>query len=976
MGLCGFDPKKRFQGTLFRLPFRSKISKISENVFTTEKVESLINRLEQDASKLLMFVNFVRKISFYVVNDDDGSVKYFEVNARKELFFDNGVLMTFTTYNLQFKEHNEEKWLVASNSQQLQIDPHKQKVGLASISVKLKNDKQSDRFNVDYVTGECFCFLPLHIETGLPVHVSSNFEVMTNRRGIWKADSISNASMESKWNKMLMESVIFQAYINLLMNLKKMQQEEMLDDYIFYSLWPLKVKEDNPWELLIMQFYNSILSSQHSLLYSSVTKTWNKLNQSYFLSHNILCIGYEQALVTSIYQVVTILKYSLVSVSKEVWNKLKSHQNFEKRVIEEEKFIKLFYQNDTLSKVPVDVKKIIVTASLYVFANNKHNKILPELMRATNCIPCCPDGTIFKGPQNIVDPYSQISKLFLSSDHMCPEETFIKQNILCHQALLRLGMMQSLPWKLVVDRAKHMQSRFKENRGECYKYLALLIGCIKENLNDNNPPIAIKNELQRIPFLPVLQKPKDYPISWKGDSNAILSGSYLKKHTEKTNSVNAVYACGSQVCIIDTKMILPFGLFTDKVIKFLGVSKDLTELDVANHFALLLQCFHEGKITSSEKLKTTNQIVTHVYKYWEENISNIHVLKESVLCIKDTPCIWHVKLQNFLHPSTVSFTWETDGPFLYQLPSTISESLNPLMKHLGVEENFSVCTMLNALYCMKQQYKDKPIPMDCQAVVRLILPKLQSISSTDMKAFLPDENFILRDAEMLKYNDAPWSDSYNNLLYCHSCIERETAIQLGVTPVKSIMLEDITDDLGEEFGQEEKLTQRLNNILRDYPRDITFLKELLQNADDAGATKLFIILDKRYHGNEMLISEEWKELQGPAMLFWNNSTFSEEDLIGIQRIGLGSKRDDAEKIGQYGIGFNVVYHYTDCPSFITDGKLCILDPHYRYVTNNKRKKPGIKFTDLNELWIRFPDMKTPYLQEELNNIPIEGGSLF
>ena len=207
------------------------------------------------------------------------------------------------------------------------------------------------------------------------------------------------------------------------------------------------------------------------------------------------------------------------------------------------------------------------------------------------------------------------------------------------------------------------------------------------------------------------------------------------------------------------------------------------------------------------------------------------------------------------------------------------------------------------------------------------------------------------------------------------------AICLGVTPVKSMMLEDldVTDEFSEDFGQEEKLTQRLNNILRDYPRDITFLKEFLQNADDANATKLFIILDKRFHNSEKVISEEWKQLQGPAILIWNNSIFSKEDLIGIQRIGLGSKRDDANKIGQYGIGFNVVYHFTDCPSFITNDKLCILDPHYRYTAYSKGQKPGRMYKDLKALWGRFPDMKTPYLFDDIENLPAEmktGGSLF
>ena len=63
-----------------------------------------------------------------------------------------------------------------------------------------------------------------------------------------------------------------------------------------------------------------------------------------------------------------------------------------------------------------------------------------------------------------------------------------------------------------------------------------------------------------------------------------------------------------------------------------------------------------------------------------------------------------------------------------------------------------------------------------------------------------------------------------------------------------------------------------------------------------------------------VLSSDWKDLQGPALLVWNDKGFTEEDLIGIQKLGLGSKRTNAESIGQYGIGFNAVYHLTDCPS--------------------------------------------------------------
>lgn len=39
----------------------------------------------------------------------------------------------------------------------------------------------------------------------------------------------------------------------------------------------------------------------------------------------------------------------------------------------------------------------------------------------------------------------------------------------------------------------------------------------------------------------------------------------------------------------------------------------------------------------------------------------------------------------------------------------------------------------------------------------------------------------------------------------------------------------------ESFDQEEPLTVRLRGLLTEYPPGVSILKELLQNADDAGA---------------------------------------------------------------------------------------------------------------------------------------------
>lgn len=42
----------------------------------------------------------------------------------------------------------------------------------------------------------------------------------------------------------------------------------------------------------------------------------------------------------------------------------------------------------------------------------------------------------------------------------------------------------------------------------------------------------------------------------------------------------------------------------------------------------------------------------------------------------------------------------------------------------------------------------------------------------------------------------------------------------------------------ENFGQTVDLTQRIREVLTNYPEGTTILKELIQNADDASAKKV------------------------------------------------------------------------------------------------------------------------------------------
>ena len=88
------------------------------------------------------------------------------------------------------------------------------------------------------------------------------------------------------------------------------------------------------------------------------------------------------------------------------------------------------------------------------------------------------------------------------------------------------------------------------------------------------------------------------------------------------------------------------------------------------------------------------------------------------------------------------------------------------------------------------------------------------------------------------------------------------------------------------------------------------LQELIQNADDAGATEVKFLYDHNSYGSDSLVSPQLSKFQGPALYTFNNAKFKAEDWEGIQNIMESSKKEDQLKVGRFGIGFNSIYHIT------------------------------------------------------------------
>jgi hypothetical protein len=108
-------------------------------------------------------------------------------------------------------------------------------------------------------------------------------------------------------------------------------------------------------------------------------------------------------------------------------------------------------------------------------------------------------------------------------------------------------------------------------------------------------------------------------------------------------------------------------------------------------------------------------------------------------------------------------------------------------------------------------------------------------------------------------------------------------------------------------------TDYVNQIainLRDrYKSGFPILKELVQNADDAGATNLVF----GYHPGHGDAADHML-LRGPALWVLNDGEFKPLDRRSIRSFGLNAKAGDSGVIGKFGLGMKSVFHL--CESFL------------------------------------------------------------
>ena len=103
----------------------------------------------------------------------------------------------------------------------------------------------------------------------------------------------------------------------------------------------------------------------------------------------------------------------------------------------------------------------------------------------------------------------------------------------------------------------------------------------------------------------------------------------------------------------------------------------------------------------------------------------------------------------------------------------------------------------------------------------------------------------------------------------------------------------------------------LADVYKDAGDGRTLVRELVQNADDAGATQLTLaVLDGGYPEARNSL------LRGPALLVVNNGAFFPRDREGIHRAIGGTKEEEAAKIGTFGIGLKSAFHICEAFAYL------------------------------------------------------------
>eukprot|EP00058_Branchiostoma_floridae_P013529 XP_002599017.1 hypothetical protein BRAFLDRAFT_79949 [Branchiostoma floridae] len=649
------------------------------------------------------------------------------------------------------------------------------------------------------VVGNAFCFLPLPEFTGLPIHMNAPFAIFSNRQGICKrSGSGIEQSMEVEWNKCLLRDAIPTAYLTLLQHLTLIQgnSASLVSDP--FRIWPniSRVEEALYRDNLIPCFYEQAMRSPSKVLLS-LDQNWISIKEATFLHPSLRdsAIGEESLQILHIWidQQRKDGKSTQVAVDVPSWvfeglqtckdpGSTIEGKAFTLNTIYSEVFYPAVKQGYLANHRLILDSFVLHLLDVIFDEISKEKDISFTSLQHLPCVPSSPQGTLLRCPCELVRPDSKVGKLFDEDDQRFPFGAELKKPRRS-KSLRRLGMMEkSLPWDILWERVKSFETWYPD----------------------------IDQALKRMSYL----------YKFVVGTPALIKDVTNMTHLARTAVKHLVMVAEKPPTDQNSQSSLP--TFCHAIYELL-------------------------QTTSCRKIPEDKD-----GKRKEEYVLTDDVVRKTLI---DIPFIYITKDGNFVRTRDLAF--RNHGRAMTVL-RTVPDELEPyrtFLRSCGVKEFFEAVDFVGALKRMAGKYGCRPLEeSDLQDSLALAhnlerehIQRLQSNRtgvemSLRRQVFLPDREKVLRAISQLAYNDATWLPEDPSITYyVHPQIPREQAVQFfGVETVTSKLFDQTAEDfcdIGEDFGQTEEMTDRIKGILESYSTGMDIFKELLQNADDAGATE-------------------------------------------------------------------------------------------------------------------------------------------
>ena len=915
-GLFGFNrfevtDGNFYNGTIFRFPLRTSANAAKSeirknNPYSSSEGKELLEITRKYGSLLLLFTQFVEKFTIYIYEKEADAMRVYKDCCYRRSVRPFPPQGTFSSSYPQVLQGSSDQF----NRMYRVVIDSSESVSTYIVSVCAPGEHSSDKtrcvgavaLNMEGPNAAknhlFFCFLPIPqpADTELPFMVNGTFAITSSRRQI-EIQTMDDKADDSKFNKIILEKAVPKALMNVLSAFARLNSESETLDY-----FPTTSKKEANIHLVVKEFYRLVVSS-HDL------KAFETPNGKVALAESRVKIvspelpgDVKKEIVAFFFKNnSTQSQMIILDMPSSLLDALKKHQpNFlHSKTVDLSTVLP-----EIISSVNADNVTSISALLNYVLGESDCLEAIKDVLQLKPWILSQDPSGILKRPCDLINPEGNayhISKE-LKECLISPAMKFSAERV---RTLFPLGMPENgLPMGMFAKLFTRLQT--KTNKEFVLEEFRKIVKFLEETPKFDDREWA---SVLEIPLSTNLSS-----IKWFKPQDCYEESLY-------ENLVGLTHHSVS---------------FESLGINRKGIVSQKLDLWRAPDNKIVIE--NALKTTEVDNLNERIRKLKNIFNFLDNMVSDPSDILNS---LKEAPIIPTSTAEVFKQAKDVAVE---DCPALKDHLYTIHAQMKNstvkrfLIKKLGAHDKFSAKTYSKALCRMKNEI----ITDELASQVIEILKYLQHLGPKCCRGSIciptSQRKMDFPDKMCFGFEEETDYKLGFEVQFCHQDIPPALAKAFSVRTLRQLELDHVSNNVHlKPFGQYEKLTNRLSGIVKDYSSDLDIFKEMLQNADDAGATECDFIFDQRNLTTENLVDESWEKLQGPSLVVFNNAPFTTQDIDGIQCLGESSKSDDVLKIGQYGVGFNCVYKFTDTPCFVTQldgrgsGVLCLLDPDYQIV---------------------------------------------